>query len=158
MARHGTTRFPHPIQRKLREFLGFVNFYNRFISNCAYILSPLTLSYVRNISRVIYNGPTKLLMPSMRCLRRQHCWPIPNPMPLSVLQQMLQSCGRGSPPTICRQWLATACLISKSLTPKERRYSTCDWELLGIYLAIIHFRYAVEGWQFHVLTDHKPLT
>ena len=41
MARHGTTRFPHPIQRKLREFLGFVNFYNRFISNCAYILSPL---------------------------------------------------------------------------------------------------------------------
>ena len=37
--------FPHPTtQRKLHEFLGLVNFYNRFIPNCAYTLSPLTLS------------------------------------------------------------------------------------------------------------------
>ena len=34
--------FPRPtMQRKLCEFLGLVNFYNRFISNCACILSPL---------------------------------------------------------------------------------------------------------------------
>ena len=48
--------------------------------------------------------------------------------------------------------------FSKSLTPTERRYSTFDRELLGIYLAIKHFRYAVEGRQFQVLTDQKPLT
>ena len=37
-------------------------------------------------------------------------------------------------------------------------YSTFDRELLGIYLAIKHFHYAVEGRQFHVLTEHKQLT
>ena len=34
--------FPKPTtQRKLREFLGLVNFYHRFVPNCAAILVPL---------------------------------------------------------------------------------------------------------------------
>ena len=48
--------------------------------------------------------------------------------------------------------------FSRKLHPAERRYSTFDRELLAIYLAIRHFRHFVEGRQFHVLTDHKPLT
>ena len=32
-----------PTQRKLREFLGLVNFYHRFIPRCAHILQPLNL-------------------------------------------------------------------------------------------------------------------
>ena len=47
---------------------------------------------------------------------------------------------------------------SRKLRPAERRYSTFDRELLPIYLAACHFRHFVEGCQFHVLTDHKPLT
>ena len=36
------TDFPQPTsQRKLREFLGLVNFYHRFIPNCSAILHPL---------------------------------------------------------------------------------------------------------------------
>ena len=37
-------------------------------------------------------------------------------------------------------------------------YSIFDRELLGIYLAIKHFRYVVEGRTFYILTDNKPLT
>ncbi len=48
--------------------------------------------------------------------------------------------------------------FSKSLQPAEKKYSTFDRELLAIYLAIKHFRHFVEGRQFQVLTDHKPLT
>ena len=48
--------------------------------------------------------------------------------------------------------------FSRALKPAQVRYSTFDRELLGIYLAIKHFRYFVEGRHFHVLTDHKPLT
>ena len=40
----------------------------------------------------------------------------------------------------------------------ETRYSTFDRELLGVYLAIRHFRYFLEGRKFHIVTDHKPLT
>ena len=47
--------------------------------------------------------------------------------------------------------------FSKTLKPRETRYSTFDRELLAVYLAIKHFRYFIEGRQFHVLTDHKPL-
>ena len=42
--------------------------------------------------------------------------------------------------------------------PEEIRYSTFDRELLAVYLAIKHFRHFVEGREFHVLTDHRPLT
>ena len=48
--------------------------------------------------------------------------------------------------------------FSKKLKPAETRYSTFDRELLAVYLAIKRFRHALEGRQFHVLTDHKPLT
>lgn len=48
--------------------------------------------------------------------------------------------------------------FSKNLKPAERRYSTFDRELLAIYLAIKHFHALLEGQQFHVLTDHKPVT
>lgn len=47
--------------------------------------------------------------------------------------------------------------FSRKLKPAETRYSTFDRELLAIYLAIKHFQYFVEGREFHVLTDHKPL-
>ena len=47
--------------------------------------------------------------------------------------------------------------FSKALKPAETRYSTYDRELLAIYLAIKHYQYFLEGRDFHVLTDHKPL-
>ena len=46
--------------------------------------------------------------------------------------------------------------FSKRLKPAETRY--CTFELLAIYLAIKHFQHFVEGRQFQILTDHKPLT
>ena len=48
--------------------------------------------------------------------------------------------------------------FSKKLTPAETKYSTFDRELLAVYLAIKHFQYFVEGREFYILTDHKPLT
>lgn len=48
--------------------------------------------------------------------------------------------------------------FSKKLTDPQRRYSAFDRELLAIYKGIEHFRYFVEGREFHVKTDHKPLT
>ena len=44
------------------------------------------------------------------------------------------------------------------MTLTETRYSTFDRELLAVYLAIKHYWHFLEGRQFHVLTDHKPLT
>lgn len=48
--------------------------------------------------------------------------------------------------------------FSQKLKPAETWYSTFGRELLGVYLAVRHFRYILEGHEFHVLTDHKPFT
>ena len=48
--------------------------------------------------------------------------------------------------------------FSRKLKPAEVRYSTYDRELLAIYAALRHFKYFLEGRQFAVYTDHRPLT
>ena len=48
--------------------------------------------------------------------------------------------------------------FSTKLRPAETCYSTFDSELLAIYLSIKHFRHFVEGCNFHIITDYKPLT
>ena len=53
--------------------------------------------------------------------------------------------------------LVPLCFFSKKLQPAETRYSTFDRELLAAYLAVKHFRYFIEGRQFTLLTDHKPI-
>nr|VZI50943.1 unnamed protein product [Spirometra erinaceieuropaei] len=48
--------------------------------------------------------------------------------------------------------------FSKKLSPAETRYSTFGRELLAIYLAVKHVRLFLEGRDFTIFTDHKPLT
>jgi hypothetical protein len=47
---------------------------------------------------------------------------------------------------------------SKKLNVTQKKYSTFGRELLAVYLAVRHFRFLLEGRQFHVKMDHKPLT
>ena len=44
------------------------------------------------------------------------------------------------------------------MTETEKKYSAYDRELLSAYSAIKHFRYMLEGRNFILYTDHKPLT
>ena len=47
--------------------------------------------------------------------------------------------------------------FSRKLSKTEKGYSAFDRELLAIYLSIKHFRYFVEGREFIIFTDQKPL-
>ena len=47
--------------------------------------------------------------------------------------------------------------FSKKLSPAETRYSAFDRELSSVYATIRHFRHNLEGRNFSVNTDHKPL-
>lgn len=48
--------------------------------------------------------------------------------------------------------------FSRKLSTTESKYSTYDRELLSIHLAVKHFRHLLEGRNFVILTDHRPLT
>ncbi|KAJ8405683.1 hypothetical protein AAFF_G00316630 [Aldrovandia affinis] len=63
---------------------------------------------------------------------------------------------------VYEQWVGGAwqplAFFSRQLSPSERKYSTFDRELLGLWLAIRHFRFLLEGREFTAYVDHKPLT
>ncbi|GFY09348.1 hypothetical protein TNCV_1941581 [Trichonephila clavipes] len=48
--------------------------------------------------------------------------------------------------------------FSKKLTEAQKNYSTYDRELLGIYFSVKHFKHLLEGRNFVIYTDHKPIT
>ena len=47
--------------------------------------------------------------------------------------------------------------FSRQLRKAEIKYNAFDRELLGVYLAIRHFRFMLEGRNFTIYTDQKPL-
>jgi hypothetical protein len=51
-------------------------------------------------------------------------------------------------------WLFSA----RSWATRESRYSAFDRELLAVHSAVLHFRHLLEGRQFTIFSDHKPLT
>ena len=46
----------------------------------------------------------------------------------------------------------------KKMSYAESRYSAFDQELFAAYSALRHFRFLLEGKEFVLFTDHKPLT
>ena len=47
--------------------------------------------------------------------------------------------------------------FSAKLSATQQRYSAFDRTLLGVFLALCHFRFELEGRKFHILTDNLPL-
>ena len=66
----------------------------------------------------------------------------------AVLQQQQQQ----------QQQLQPLAYFSRQLKPTEQRYSTFGRELLAMYLSVKHFQHSLEGSQFMIYTDHRPLT
>ncbi|CAH8553506.1 unnamed protein product [Schistosoma rodhaini] len=147
-------------QKKLRRFLGLINYYRRFIPNCAAILQPLT-DALRGNTRTFhlsteaiqaFENAKRALHEKMILVRRKSEAPLAimtdasNIAVGAVLQQLVN--GTWEPISF----------FSKRLNPTQTRYSTFGRELLAIYLAIKHFRHMIEGTIFTVYTDHKPLT
>ena len=48
--------------------------------------------------------------------------------------------------------------FSRKLNSAESSYSTFDGQLLACVSTIQHFILRLEGWQFFILSDHKPLS
>ncbi|BHF81682.1 hypothetical protein SprV_0802481500 [Sparganum proliferum] len=48
--------------------------------------------------------------------------------------------------------------FSRKLSPAVTRYSTFGRELLAVFTAVKHFRHFLEGRDFTVFSDHKPLS
>ncbi|XP_064479313.1 uncharacterized protein LOC135392535 [Ornithodoros turicata] len=142
--------FPQPpLARKLREFLGLVNFYRRFIPGCASTLQPLEalLASAKSRSATI-NWPqsTTLL-----------AHPVPDAPTVLMVDASASAVGAVLQQQVSNQWQLLS-FFSRKLKDREVRYSTFSRELLAVFLAVKHFRHFLEGRLFTIYTDHKPLT
>nr|VZI00481.1 unnamed protein product [Spirometra erinaceieuropaei] len=153
--------FPPPTsKRQLQRFLGMVNFYRRFLPNCADLMLPLTnmLSGPK--------GPLELTGEALTAFERiknslADATLLTHPAPEAQLSLMVDASTVAVGAVLQRHLAGSTqplAFFSKKLLPAETRYSTFGRELLAIYLAVKYFRHSLEGRDFTVFTDHKPLT
>ena len=159
-------QFPQPVtRRKLKEFLGLVNFYHRFIPGCASILQPLNQLLTPAKDDIKELQWSQEAVSAFNHIKEAlaHATLLSHPKAgaatciVTSTDASDTAVGAALQQRIDNYWRPIA-YFSKKLKPSETRYSTFDRELLAIYLAIKHFRHFVEGREFHILTDHKPLT
>ncbi|BHF61207.1 hypothetical protein SprV_0100418000 [Sparganum proliferum] len=153
--------FPPPTsKRQLQRFLGMVNFYRRFLPNCADLMLPLTnlLSGPK--------GPLELRGHALTAFERiktslADATLFTHPAPEAPLSLMVDA-STVAVGAVLQQHINDStrplAFFSKKLSPAETRYSTFGRELLATYLAVKHFRHFLEGRDFTVFTDHKLLT
>ena len=156
--------YPQPATlRELRQFLGLVTFYRRFIPSCAHIIQPLTdllsgpqtpknrpLTWFDAAISAFCNIKAALSQATLLC----------HPVQGAPLQLMVDASdvavGAALQQAVDGVWQPLA-FFSKRLRPAETRYSTFGRELLAAYLAVRHFRHLLEGQEFRILTDHQAL-
>ena len=152
--------FPQPTDvPALQRFLGMLNYYRRFLPHAADLLRPLydgckakqkTLVWTDSLAAAF--RAAKNLIVSSSSLEFPH----PSAPTRIVVDASLIGVG-----AVLQQWIddswKTLAYYSRGLNAAQRAYSAFDRELLAIYLSLRHFMYFVEGRNFHILTDHKPL-
>ncbi|KAL0176934.1 hypothetical protein M9458_029264, partial [Cirrhinus mrigala] len=156
--------WPRPTTlRELQRFLGFANFYRRFIRHFSTIAAPLTAMVKKGISRLSWSQPALQAFDDLR--RRFSTAPIlhhPDPDKPFIVEVDASSTGvgavlsqrQGDPPK-----MFPCAYYSHKLSPTERNYDVGNRELLAIKLAFEEWRHWLEGSKhpFVVLTDHKNL-
>jgi len=153
--------FPIPkTKTEVQRFLGLVNFYRRFIPQCARTMLPLTnlLSSRKKDFKVSTDAiaafeTAKMELSNIALL----AYPLPAAPLVLMTDASSHAVGAVLHQTV-KGDLQPLGFFSKKLSPAETRYSTFSRELTAIYKAIAHFRHLLEGREFTIFTDHKPLT
>ncbi|KAL0170112.1 hypothetical protein M9458_034708, partial [Cirrhinus mrigala] len=149
--------------KELQRFLGFSNFYRRFIDNFSILASPLT-SLLKGKPRTLTWTPeaTHAFERLKKAFTSAPILVHPDPQRPFVVEVDASTTGvgailsqqQGDPPQ-----LKPCAYFSKKFNPAEKNYDIGNRELLGIKLALEEWRHWLEGsiHQFQVLTDHKNL-
>ena len=159
----GVSEWPTPSNKKeVQSFLGFINFYQRFIEGFSHIAHPL-FDLTKADSAFRWSSKEKSAFDILR--DRITSAPIlalpDNSRPYrieadsldfatrAVLSQENPDDGKWHPVTF----------LSKSLSPVERNYEIHNKEMLAIVQALEEWRHFLEGTehQFEIWMDHKNL-
>ncbi|KAL0185426.1 hypothetical protein M9458_021123, partial [Cirrhinus mrigala] len=157
-------RWPQPSTLKeLQRFLGFANFYRRFIRNFSTVAAPLTSMVKKGVKQLSWSSAAvqafKLLKERFTTAPILHH---PDPEREFIVEIDASSTGiravlsqrHGDPPK-----LFPCAFYSRKLTQAEQNYDVGNRELLAMKAALEEWRHWLEGakFPFTILTDHRNL-
>ncbi|CAB0029195.1 unnamed protein product [Trichogramma brassicae] len=156
--------FPQPTNiDELRRFLGLVNFYRAFIPHAAKILAPLNKLIVgakkKDTTPILWSPEAdKAFCDSKQALTKATALGFlkENAQIRLVTDASTIAAGAVLEQQTDSGWQALG-FFSKKFTSGQRKYAPYDLELTAIFLAIRHFHHELEGREFPVYCDHKPL-
>uniref|UniRef100_A0A4W5JRV3 Gypsy retrotransposon integrase-like protein 1 n=1 Tax=Hucho hucho TaxID=62062 RepID=A0A4W5JRV3_9TELE len=155
--------WPSPDSRKaLQRFLGFANFYRRFIRNFSQLAAPLT-SLTSLSTTFRWSGAAEKAFSDLK--GRFVSGPIlvaPDPSRQFVVEVDASEVGVGAVLSQCSasdDKMHPCAFFSHRLSPAQRNYDIGNKELLAVKLALEEWRHWLEGSgvPFIVWTDHKNL-
>lgn len=158
------TNFPLPANKgQLRRFLGMLNFYRRCL--------PKTAEVQQVLNRLVGNSkkndqtPVEWTQEAEVAFKRcrediKEAVLLVHPRTDAELSLACDASSTAMGAVLQQKngnvWEPLG-FFSRALTITQQRYSAYDRELLAIHRAVRHFRPFLEGRNFHILTDHKPL-
>uniref|UniRef100_A0ABD2VXI5 RNA-directed DNA polymerase n=1 Tax=Trichogramma kaykai TaxID=54128 RepID=A0ABD2VXI5_9HYME len=156
--------FPQPTNiDELRRFLGLVNFYRAFVPHAAEILAPLNKLIVgakkKDTTPILWSPEAdKAFRDSKQALTKATAlgFPKENAQIRLVTDASTVAAGAVLEQQTDSGWQPLG-FFSKKFTSGQRKYAPYDLELTAIFLAIRHFHHELEGREFPVYCDHKPL-
>ena len=136
-----------------------VNFYRKFIHGAALILRPLTdalrgdpkdFSWSPQMDSAFFSAKSALAqVPTL-------VHPDPSAGVSLAVDASDSHVGAVFQQLVWGYWAPLA-FYSKKLSSPETRYSAFDQELLAAFSPVKHFRFLLEGRNFTLFTNHKPL-
>lgn len=152
---------PHNVT-EVQSFLGFINFYRRFIDNFSHIAHPLH-QLTRKDAPWTWGSEEEKAFQELK--RLVTSFPIlVHPDPSKRFRLETDSSGRATGSVLSmlcddEKWRPVG-FYSKGLSPAERNYDVHDKELLSIIRGLEEWRHILEGakHQVEILNDHRNLT
>ncbi len=149
-------------RKELQRFLGFANFYRRFIRNYSAVAAPLTALTSVNSPFVWSPEAERSFGELKRLFTSAPILTFPDPSLQFLVEVDASDSGVGavlSQRSAEDQKLHPCAFFSRKLSPTERNYDIGNRELLAVKLALEEWRHWLEGSElpFVVWTDHKNL-
>ncbi|KAK3506210.1 hypothetical protein QTP70_002182 [Hemibagrus guttatus] len=158
------TEWPAPTSvRELQRFLGFANFYWRFIRNYSSVAGPLTSLLRGKPKKLTWTDPARSAFQQLKnCFTTAPILRHPDPDLPFVVEVDASSSGLGA--VLSQRHgkpgkLHPCAFYSRKLTSAEVNYDVGNRKLLAIKAALEEWRHWLEGARhpFQVLTDHRKL-
>ncbi|GFT06720.1 retrovirus-related Pol polyprotein from transposon opus [Trichonephila clavipes] len=160
---------------QLRRFLGMYNFYRRFIPKAAHILAPLITFLEGHTNKKKPSRPSKNLQTPLEWTEEAEnsftaaktaladATLLKHPIPGATLSVWTDASNFTIGSSLMQlsnsNWESIAFLsLYIKLSKTQQNWSTYDRELLAIYTSNKKFRHMLEGREFIIYTDQKPLT